>query len=268
MPFDFALERSKEIRRGTREVKREIRYDVAKGEIDGGEGFVRAERKDWDTVAESRPLDEWRSGEEGRHLEEGREQEGLNKDWKPRRKRELPADVQLRINDLKQGMDKDNASRIAEAEGQRVRRFITPAPKSTSDSPSEEGSTQQAQTTSQPLVKKVKRTKLPPLPLVDAPPSPSSEKKARDGEEQRPRKPRAPPKLISPEAMLGIRALHAEYPDVMTPVTIAKEFGISPKSVQRILKAKWDMSEEMLIERKAKWWARGEEMKSILGKQR
>lgn len=67
----------------------------------------------------------------------------------------------------------------------------------------------------------------------------------------------APLKKLSPDAMAGIRALHAQAPDRMTTDVLANEFKVSPEAIRRILKSKWTPSPEEESEREARWFKRG-----------
>lgn len=68
----------------------------------------------------------------------------------------------------------------------------------------------------------------------------------------------SPSKKISPEAMEGVRALNASYPDQFTTPVLAQHFQISPDAVRRILKSKWRASGELEEERMERWERRGE----------
>jgi len=62
----------------------------------------------------------------------------------------------------------------------------------------------------------------------------------------------APPHKISRAAMDGLRALHAHDPDTFTTSALADKFRISPEAVRRILKGKWQPTQEQharLLER-------------------
>ncbi|KAF2839536.1 hypothetical protein M501DRAFT_1002965 [Patellaria atrata CBS 101060] len=68
----------------------------------------------------------------------------------------------------------------------------------------------------------------------------------------------APRKRLSPDALEGIRALHAKYPDKFTTPVLAEEFKISPDAIRRILKSKWRPSAEEEEDRRERWEKRGE----------
>jgi hypothetical protein len=54
----------------------------------------------------------------------------------------------------------------------------------------------------------------------------------------------APPHKLSRAAMDGLRALHAHDPDTFTTPVLADKFRISPEAVRRILKGKWQPTQE------------------------
>ncbi|KAI1083948.1 hypothetical protein F5B20DRAFT_359949 [Whalleya microplaca] len=66
-----------------------------------------------------------------------------------------------------------------------------------------------------------------------------------------------PRKRISPEAMEGIRALHAQYPAEYTTGDLARKFEVSPEAIRRILKGKWKPTPEEDIRRQQRWFNRG-----------
>lgn len=67
-----------------------------------------------------------------------------------------------------------------------------------------------------------------------------------------------PRKRISPDALAGIRALHAKSPETFSTAILADHFKITPEAVRRILKSKWQPSEEEAEERRERWEKRGE----------
>ncbi|KAF2146978.1 uncharacterized protein K452DRAFT_283161 [Aplosporella prunicola CBS 121167] len=79
-------------------------------------------------------------------------------------------------------------------------------------------------------------------------------RKKLGGEEWRPRK------RLSPEALEGIRALHAKDPYKFTTPLLAEEFKVSPDAIRRILRSKWKPSEEEEQERAERWNKRGEQI--------
>lgn len=62
-----------------------------------------------------------------------------------------------------------------------------------------------------------------------------------------------PPKKLSPDALDGIRQLHAMAPDRFTTPVLAAEFKVSPEAIRRILKSKWQASEEQMECRRQRW---------------
>ncbi|KAK7713805.1 Required for respiratory growth protein 9 mitochondrial [Botryosphaeria dothidea] len=69
-----------------------------------------------------------------------------------------------------------------------------------------------------------------------------------------------PRKRLSPDAMEGIRRLHASDPQTYTTSVLADEFKVSPEVVRRILKSNWRPSEEEQEERAQRWEKRGEKI--------
>lgn len=68
----------------------------------------------------------------------------------------------------------------------------------------------------------------------------------------------APRKRLSPDALEGIRALHAQYPQDYTTATLADQFKVSPEAIRRILKSKWRPDEDEDVDRRKRWEKRGE----------
>ncbi|KAI9792390.1 MAG: Required for respiratory growth protein 9 mitochondrial [Peltula sp. TS41687] len=69
-----------------------------------------------------------------------------------------------------------------------------------------------------------------------------------------------PHKRLSPDALDGIRALHAQYPGKYTTPVLADHFKVSPEAIRRILKSKWRPNEEEVEERRGRWIKRGEKI--------
>lgn len=69
-----------------------------------------------------------------------------------------------------------------------------------------------------------------------------------------------PRKKVSPDAMEGIRALHAQYPDQFTTPVLADQFKVSPEAIRRILKGKWRPNAEQEEDRRMRWDKRGEKI--------
>lgn len=67
-----------------------------------------------------------------------------------------------------------------------------------------------------------------------------------------------PQKKVSPDAMEGIRALHAQWPDYFTTPVLAKQFEVSSEAIRRILKSKWRANAEEEEDRRERWDRRGE----------
>jgi hypothetical protein len=67
-----------------------------------------------------------------------------------------------------------------------------------------------------------------------------------------------PLKKLSPDAISGIRALHAQFPERYTTEALAAEFEISPEAIRRILKSKWSPNSEEESDRHRRWFKRGE----------
>lgn len=66
------------------------------------------------------------------------------------------------------------------------------------------------------------------------------------------------PKRLSPEALEGIRAMHAQYPDHFSTPILAQYFKVSPEAIRRILKSKWRPNADEDEERRKRWERRGE----------
>ncbi|KAM3503149.1 hypothetical protein MY11210_008820 [Beauveria gryllotalpidicola] len=66
-----------------------------------------------------------------------------------------------------------------------------------------------------------------------------------------------PHKRLSPDALAGIRALNAQFPDVYTTRTLADKFAMSPEAIRRILKSKWTPTADEDEDRQARWHRRG-----------
>jgi len=68
----------------------------------------------------------------------------------------------------------------------------------------------------------------------------------------------SPRKRLSPDALDGIRALHAQYPEKFTTPVLANQFRVSPEAIRRILRSKWRPDEAEEISRRQRWDKRGE----------
>ncbi|EPS28285.1 hypothetical protein PDE_03231 [Penicillium oxalicum 114-2] len=67
-----------------------------------------------------------------------------------------------------------------------------------------------------------------------------------------------PPKRLSPDALEGIRHLHATAPEQFTTAVLAEEFKVSPEAIRRILKSRWRPSETEAETRRKRWEKRHE----------
>lgn len=54
--------------------------------------------------------------------------------------------------------------------------------------------------------------------------------------------------------------MNAQYPDQFTTPVLAKQFGVSPEAIRRILKSKWRPSTDEAEKRNARWDRRGEKI--------
>ncbi|KAI0687676.1 hypothetical protein BC835DRAFT_392084 [Cytidiella melzeri] len=62
----------------------------------------------------------------------------------------------------------------------------------------------------------------------------------------------SPPRKLSRQAMDGMRAMHAQHPELFTTPVLAEKFKISPEAVRRVLKSKWEPTKaqrERLLQR-------------------
>lgn len=67
-----------------------------------------------------------------------------------------------------------------------------------------------------------------------------------------------PPKKLSPDALDGIRHLHASNPERFTTEVLAAEFKVSPEAIRRILKSRWKPNETEMESRRQRWERRHE----------
>ncbi|PTU19495.1 hypothetical protein P175DRAFT_0503030 [Aspergillus ochraceoroseus IBT 24754] len=74
----------------------------------------------------------------------------------------------------------------------------------------------------------------------------------------------SPPKKLSPDALEGIRHLHAVAPDQFTTPVLAEQFKVSPEAIRRILKSKWRPSVDELENRRQRWEKRHDRIWSHL----
>ncbi|KAL8721516.1 MAG: hypothetical protein Q9225_001815 [Loekoesia sp. 1 TL-2023] len=68
----------------------------------------------------------------------------------------------------------------------------------------------------------------------------------------------APRKRLSPDALEGVRALHAQYPEKYTTPILANYFEVSTEAIRRILKSKWRPNDKEVANRRQRWDKRGE----------
>ncbi|KAE8165996.1 Required for respiratory growth protein 9, mitochondrial [Aspergillus tamarii] len=73
-----------------------------------------------------------------------------------------------------------------------------------------------------------------------------------------------PSKKLSPDALEGIRHLHAVAPDKFTTPVLAEQFQVSPEAIRRILKSKWRPSEAEMEDRRKRWEKRHDRIWSHL----
>jgi len=76
-----------------------------------------------------------------------------------------------------------------------------------------------------------------------------------------------PRKRISPDAIAGVRSLHSSDPQMYSTERLSNYFQISPESVRRILKGKWQPNEDQARDRQDRWQRRGERKWSDMVKQ-
>lgn len=67
-----------------------------------------------------------------------------------------------------------------------------------------------------------------------------------------------PQKRLSPDAISGIRALHAQLPEEYHTRKLAETFQVSPEAISRILRTHWSPSSEEEEDRTRRWLKRGE----------
>ncbi|KAI1769636.1 hypothetical protein GGR53DRAFT_9616 [Hypoxylon sp. FL1150] len=67
----------------------------------------------------------------------------------------------------------------------------------------------------------------------------------------------SPRKRLSPDALDGIRALHAQFPEDYTTEVLAAKFEVSPENIRRILRARWAPRPEEEEDRQERWFKRG-----------
>ena len=67
-----------------------------------------------------------------------------------------------------------------------------------------------------------------------------------------------PRKRLSPDALDGIRSLHAQDPEKYSTPALADQFKISPEAIRRILKSKWRPNDDEEDDRRLRWERRGQ----------
>ena len=71
-----------------------------------------------------------------------------------------------------------------------------------------------------------------------------------------------PMRRLSPDALAGIRALHAQDPAQYTTAVLANSFEVSAEAMRRILKSKWSPNAEEESDRLRRWNNRGKSVYS------
>ncbi|SPQ27276.1 5b5d540c-439b-4d71-866b-8314cb4ede48 [Thermothielavioides terrestris] len=66
-----------------------------------------------------------------------------------------------------------------------------------------------------------------------------------------------PRKKLSPDALVGIRMLHKQFPEEYTTEVLAQKFEVSPEAIRRILKSKWNPDPDEEMDRQRRWFNRG-----------
>ncbi|KAK4152760.1 hypothetical protein C8A00DRAFT_15965 [Chaetomidium leptoderma] len=69
-----------------------------------------------------------------------------------------------------------------------------------------------------------------------------------------------PRKKLSPDALVGIRMLHQQFPQEYTTEVLAQKFEVSAEAIRRILKSKWAPDPEKESERQERWFNRGKQV--------
>ncbi|RYP11421.1 hypothetical protein DL764_000075 [Monosporascus ibericus] len=69
-----------------------------------------------------------------------------------------------------------------------------------------------------------------------------------------------PRKRLSPDAVEGIRALHAQFPEEYPTEALARRFEVSPEAIRRILRTRWRPSPEEDEKRQQRWFNRGKQI--------
>ncbi|KAL1838980.1 hypothetical protein VTJ49DRAFT_2025 [Mycothermus thermophilus] len=69
-----------------------------------------------------------------------------------------------------------------------------------------------------------------------------------------------PRKRLSPDAVIGIRLLHKQFPEEYTTEVLSQKFEVSPEAIRRILRSKWTPSPEEDEDRQRRWFERGKKV--------
>lgn len=69
-----------------------------------------------------------------------------------------------------------------------------------------------------------------------------------------------PRKKLSPDALVGIRMLHQQFPDEYPTEVLAAKFEVSAEAIRRILRSKWMPDAEQEEARQARWFERGKKV--------
>lgn len=67
----------------------------------------------------------------------------------------------------------------------------------------------------------------------------------------------APRKRLSPDALAGIKALHAQFPEEYSTEKLSQKFQVSPEAIRRILKSNWIPETGIEEDRQMRWFERG-----------
>lgn len=67
-----------------------------------------------------------------------------------------------------------------------------------------------------------------------------------------------PRRRLSPDAIDGIRTLHAQSPSIYTTKVLSESFDVSPEDIRRILRSKWTPNAKEKEERSERWIRRGQ----------
>ncbi len=69
-----------------------------------------------------------------------------------------------------------------------------------------------------------------------------------------------PRKKLSPDALVGIRMLHQQFPDEYPTEVLAQKFEVSAEAIRRILRSKWAPDADTEAERQQRWFERGKKV--------